>query len=301
MVLFDAFEWRVCGSVDAIFRGNVRCFLCTIFSNIFYALLGILDLRILLCCGNERCNTYWRRLFFQIPYRIWDLRMLFWPSLYGEQHYIFQLFLDFLNTKHERIQLHALCYYQPNRGVGRLGNKNGFLHCVLEIVYRIFCWHKRLVSWIKMSLPLKQSIGMPRMKIVDRSASEIIRLQHAPNTFFEAADAKKAVSHSSLFPKGIVNHVVLPTSFVAATSFAGARRCIDAAIFARIGIKFHCCSLLSSTRRLMTSDMEIPSSSARFSSHFICGLVKTMERCMVFMWTSYTLVIPVVNLYSELV
>lgn len=45
----------------------------------------------------------------------------------------------------------------------------------------------------------------------------------------------------------------------------------------------------SSTMRRMRSETVMPRRLASLMRNDICGLVKTIDRCMVFMWTSYTL------------
>lgn len=166
-----------------------------------------------------------------------------------------------------------------------------------QIDYHISDSHKQLASRRKMPQPRRKSFCVPRMEAVDRRTRKIVGVQNSSNAFLKAANAEKSVASAVRFPDIVAHHVPLPFSFMAASAFTGAGSRVCAAVLA---YGAHFCSRRSSTSRLMTSDIEIPSSSARFSSHFICDLVKTMERCMVFMWTSYTLVVPAVNPHLEL-
>jgi|SRR5580700_1650392 hypothetical protein len=100
-------------------------------------------------------------------------------------------------------------------------------HCIVDLC-------KQLRSRRNMSLPIQQSISVPRMEVVYWKVGKIFRCQHTANPLFEATDAQKAVRHASRFPNSVVNHVMLPATFVPASSFARARRGVDTAIFADV-------------------------------------------------------------------
>jgi hypothetical protein len=234
MVLVDGVPVCVFYSVFEQSRVLFRGFLLSIFFRVFFLFHVLQDGFDELSHGILLNNTCWSRLFFQIVYRIQGFHMLFAPNLCDDVRYILQLFLDFLTPMRACTRLSAPYFYKSNRDVDKWVRKNDFWRFALQITCRILDFDRQLGSRQKMPLPLHESVGMPRMEVVDWSASKVLGRQLPTNSFFEAANAEKAICHTGSFPNTVSNHVVLPATLMPAASLASARCSVDLAILADV-------------------------------------------------------------------